>query len=214
MKVSVEIAKQQYGIQTFECTEQFQNMVGWRERFTEQGYSAYLSAGVPVVEGGEVILDAESISVIRVGKPGLGIVIFPLRQDSRRGAIGNSVSDLPAVLTTGDAEFIAQAKAQLPADLLVAAKELLAETRQLQPAGRLTEGRAKKFVNNPDNFVAFTVQPRRVAILVHVRASAASKSAKHVDVAQDRRPYVRFWIEHSSQIAEALDLIRGSFDRK
>ena len=115
-------------------------------------------------------------------------------------------------LRFGDQEFIRECERLLGEEFGRMARSLLGELRRQYP-GNLYEGLARKWVNDPENFVAITIQPRDRSLAIHVKGNPGDFDAPSLDIKEDRPSYSRFKLEHPNQLNEAIQVVLLSATR-
>ncbi|MDA4844675.1 hypothetical protein [Hoeflea poritis] len=115
--------------------------------------------------------------------------------------------------TFGDQAFIAACEAEaLPPKIVELGKKFLSRVRDFSN-DRLREGKHRKWVTYPKNFLALTIQNRNQQFCVHVRKTSVLDSLTgSLDIRDDRPGYVRFWLQDESQLEAAVTASKGSFD--
>ncbi len=109
----------------------------------------------------------------------------------------------------GDNMFIASCQHYLGSDLVAMAERLLSEVRSRYP-GELHEGLARKWVNQPENFVALTIQNRDQSFVIHVKGEPHEFSAPTLEIKRDRGSYLRFKLTDEDQLPDAISVILAS----
>lgn len=109
----------------------------------------------------------------------------------------------------GDGMFLEECRRHLGQELVSMAERLLADVRDRYP-GELHEGRARKWVNHPDNFMALTIQNRDQSFAIHVKGEAHSFSAPSLEVKSDRGSYSRFKLKDDAQLQDAINAVLAS----
>ncbi|MDB5474714.1 MAG: hypothetical protein JWP49_225 [Phenylobacterium sp.] len=177
---------------------------------------------------GDLMLDATKLRLVTLGVPGLALLVgrtakiwTPANADDDHMAVEATPAPAPAPAANptpgaGDLAFLAEARAKLKhADLRRDVGDLIECVRALQPRGTLRVasggfGQPRRYVNAPDNFVGFTIQSQ--SILVHARRSGAARQSKF-KLSRERRPYIRFQLRNTEDLAAALPLIEASWRR-
>src|SRR5262245_37381372 len=113
---------------------------------------------------------------------------------------------------SGDEAFLAECRRLLNPHLTKMGAELLQEVRSRYP-GKLVEGQARKWVNDPGNFLALTIQNRDQSFAVHVKGSPNEFTAPTLDIKPDRPSYCRFKLEQEGQLQDAIKVVLGSASR-
>lgn len=109
----------------------------------------------------------------------------------------------------GDKKFLISISHYLNEDLAELGKQLLLNIRREFP-GDLVQGKARKWVNSPDNFFAITIQHKDRSYAVHVKGKREDFNTKTLDIRPDRSSYLRFKISDWSQLEEAISVILKS----
>jgi hypothetical protein len=110
----------------------------------------------------------------------------------------------------GDMQFLATCRREKLSEHLVnAAKKILTRLREKYD-GQMKEGKARKWVNYPDNFLALVIQPRDNSFAIHVWGRPNKFSASSLEIKPDRSRYSRFKLAKPSQIDDALRVILES----
>ncbi|MBI5910877.1 MAG: hypothetical protein HY848_13105, partial [Betaproteobacteria bacterium] len=113
-------------------------------------------------------------------------------------------------MSNGDALFLSACeREQLPSHLIEAAHKIIGSIRA-KYAGQMKEGKARKWVNYPDNFLALVIQPRDGSFAVHVWGRPDKFHAQSLDIKRDRSRYSRFKLSSQSQVDDALRVILES----
>jgi hypothetical protein len=114
---------------------------------------------------------------------------------------------------SGDDEFLAECRRLfMNPNLVKMGTEMLQEVRKHHP-GKLVEGKARKWVNHPGNFVALTIQNRDQSFAIHVKGRSSEFAAPTLDIRPDRGSYCRFKLEHERQLQDAIKVILASAAR-
>jgi hypothetical protein len=106
----------------------------------------------------------------------------------------------------GDQEFIRECERLLGEKFGAMARSLLGQLRRHHP-GHLCEGLARKWVNDPENFVAITIQPRDRSLAIHVKGNPGDFDAPSLDIKADRPSYSRFKLGHPDQLNDAIQVV-------
>ena len=115
----------------------------------------------------------------------------------------------PSDKRKGDRAFLAECRKHLDASLVAIVEELLSRIRERYP-GELHEGKARKWVNYPDNFVALTIQNRDKSFAVHVKGYPDQFSALSLDIKSDRPGYCRFKLKSKDQLDDTIRVVLAS----
>lgn len=113
---------------------------------------------------------------------------------------------------SGDEAFIAACRFErLPDRIIKLGQEFLKRIREFS-GDDLREGKSRKWVTYPKNFLALTIQNRNQQFCVHVKKSPLLNSlSESLDVRDDRPGYARFWLQDESQLESAVRAAKGSF---
>ncbi len=155
----------------------------------------------------------EHANVLNVGSTDDALII-DIGSDAS-GDIGPAASSTAAQsepLGSGDAAFLAECRRLLSPSLVEMATRLLHEIRNRYP-GRLVEGLARKWVNQPENFLAITIQNRDQSLAIHVKGSPTNFGGNTLDIRPDRGSYCRFKLQHERQLEDAINVILASASR-
>lgn len=162
-------------------------------------------------QGDSLSFDPSDAVVLNVGT-GNSVIFLSLGvMESSTGTIRGTSSKDEVGLRGGDRLFLDAARLLLTPELAQTGEELLREIRSQQP-GELKEGQARKWVNEPDNFVAITIQPRDQSYAIHVRGDPKDFGSSSLDIRQDRTSYCRFKIKTRDQVVEAIYVIMHSIE--
>src|SRR5262245_6931572 len=112
----------------------------------------------------------------------------------------------------GDQEFLRECGRLLGEKFGGMARSLLGELRRHHP-GHLYEGLARKWVNDPENFVAITIQPRDRSLAIHVKGNPSDFDAPSLEIKDDRPSYSRFKLGHPDQLNDAIQVVLLSATR-
>lgn len=112
----------------------------------------------------------------------------------------------------GDEAFLAECRYHLDECLVGMAERLLSTVRERYP-GNLHEGLARKWVNQPGNFVALTIQNRDQSFAVHVKGKPKDFSAPSLNIKPDRGSYSRFKLKHENQLDDTIRVVLASAQR-
>ena len=112
----------------------------------------------------------------------------------------------------GDRAFLGECQRHLDQRLVDMAKRLLSEIREHYP-GELREGKARKWLNQPNNFVAVTIQNRDQSFAVHVKGAPNTYQAPSLEIKKDRGSYSRFKLKHDNQILDTIQVVLSSAHR-
>jgi hypothetical protein len=119
----------------------------------------------------------------------------------------------PEPLGSGDAAFLAECRRLfLNPSLVKMGTGLLQEVRKRYP-GKMVEGKARKWVNHPANFLALTIQNRDQSFAIHVKGRSHDFTAPTLDIRRDRGSYCRFKLEQERQLQDAIKVILTSASR-
>jgi hypothetical protein len=113
---------------------------------------------------------------------------------------------------SGDSEFLRECERMLIPELASWAKVLLMAVREHHP-GEMREGKARKWVNHPQNFIALTIQNRDQSFAVHVKGIPDEFDAPTLNIKRDRGSYSRFKLEHANQLKDTIRVILQSASR-
>jgi hypothetical protein len=108
-----------------------------------------------------------------------------------------------------DKAFLQECERHLDPQLVSMAQRLLSEVRA-RYRGDLQEGKARKWVNHPGNFVALTIQNRDQSFAIHVKGEPKQFNAPSLDLKPDRSSYSRFKLQLPSQMDDAIRVILTS----
>lgn len=113
---------------------------------------------------------------------------------------------------SGDQAFISACEAEaLPLKIVELGKNFLKRVRDFSD-DRLREGKHRKWVTYPKNFLALTIQNRNKQFCIHVKQTTVLASLKDtLDIRDDRPGYVRFWLRDESQLDAAVKAANSSF---
>jgi len=103
-------------------------------------------------------------------------------------------------------------KENMPVEKSEFAREFLRGVRKFSD-DELVEGKARKWVTKPNNFLAITIQNRKQNFAIHVKKTSVLSNLHSLDIRDDRPGYARFWLEGRWQIDDALAAARASFDK-
>jgi hypothetical protein len=156
-------------------------------------------------EKGQLVLDAEAVTVLNLGTTVRTVVVDTEAEDAR--AIFEATE--PDHLGPGDREFLSMVERELKGEAQEAAVDLLRTIRQTD-AGDLKRGEPNNFSNTPDNFWYVIVQPRAQSLSVTVRGLPASFSPSSLQLVTDRPGYTRFHLRSVAELPEALRIISQS----
>jgi hypothetical protein len=92
------------------------------------------------------------------------------------------------------------------------AKRIMAAVRK-QYSGKLREGKARKWVNYPDNFLAMTIQTRDGSFAIHVKGRPEDFDAPTLELKPDRPGYSRFKLQRPDQLEDTIKVILESARR-
>lgn len=112
----------------------------------------------------------------------------------------------------GDREFLDECRRILKEPLPNMVERILNEVRREFP-GTLNEGKHRKWVNYPENFLAITLQNRDQSFAVYVKGAPESFQTPSLDIKQDRPGYSRFKLRDPRQLEDAIQTILSSARR-
>jgi hypothetical protein len=112
----------------------------------------------------------------------------------------------------GDQAFLIECRRHLDERLVGMVESLLSAVRERYP-GNLCEGLARKWVHQPGNFVALTIQNRDQSFAVHVKGKPDDFSAPFLDIKADRGSYSRFKLKHENQLNDTIRVVLASARR-
>jgi hypothetical protein len=121
------------------------------------------------------------------------------------------ISTTPAARGNTDAAFIEACAQLVGTEFAGLAKELVDAIRE-KHAGRLTEKQGRKWLNEPNNFVAITIQNRDRSLAISIRAVSEAGNSP-LKPKPDRPGYLRFKVTRRADVPEALRLILASARR-
>lgn len=119
----------------------------------------------------------------------------------------------PDAAIAGDDQFLTECRRLLPRDVAELASELVGAIREIR-SGHLHEGKARKWVNYPSNFVALTIQNRDQSLAIHVRGGPEQHAQTPLDLRADRPGTSRFKISRVSDLAPAVAIIKHASQLK
>ena len=165
-----------------------------------------------------LFLDPDAASVLNIGTSNEALIIdLGIREPNqthhaKRLKIGgeNAVKSEPT--GRGDDAFLAECQRHLNDSLVGMAQKMLLVVRERYP-GNLREGLARKWVNHPGNFFAFTIQNRDQSFAVHVKGTPENFSAPFLEIKRDRGSYSRFKLKHENQLDDTIRVILASAQR-
>ena len=102
----------------------------------------------------------------------------------------------------GDDAFIDECRGHLPRMLAEGVVQIIADLRRKYP-GHFREGPGRKWTNQPDRFVALTIQPRDRSLAIHVKGRPDDFSAPSLDIRPATDGYCRFKVDDVAQLADA-----------
>jgi hypothetical protein len=201
----------------------------WRGRLTPaevrrvgEGKSSFGARSVVAVRRahfdaqlGLLTVDPDATTVLNIGASDevflldLGDVDLERELSSPSGAAPRSAAEIVASAGQGDTAFLAESERFLDAELVGMARRLLCLIR-LRYTGDLHEGEARKWVNQPGNFMALTIQNRDQSLAIHVKGAPKRFDAPSLDVKSDRGSYSRFKLKTANQFDDALRVILAS----
>lgn len=113
---------------------------------------------------------------------------------------------------SGDHAFIAACEAEaLPPEIVELGRDFLNRVREFSD-DKLEEGKNRKWVTYPKNFLALTIQNRKQQFCIHVKKTSVLDPLNNtLDIRDDRPGYVRFWLKEKSQLEAAVKAAKGSF---
>lgn len=113
---------------------------------------------------------------------------------------------------SGDQAFIMACEAEtLPSRVIEIGENFLSRVREFSD-DRLREGKHRKWVTYPNNFLALTIQNRNKQFCIHVKKTSVLASLNDtLDIRDDRPGYVRFWLQDESQLEAAVKAAKSSF---
>lgn len=161
---------------------------------------------------GSLNFDPAHIVVVNVGSDCCAIFLTVGQEKEIRIHIEDSPAKSTEGWGPGDQKFIRETQRQLDEELATVGRKLLGGIRK-NLLGDLVEGKARKFVNFPDNVVAITIQPRDRSLAVHVKGDPEDFQPTPLEIKTDRSSYCRFKITAESQLEDALKVILSSARR-
>ncbi len=156
--------------------------------------------GIDALADHQITFDPGAAEVLNAGRDPVVLIIKLDDPDGRK------------LVRHGDQAFLASCEEHLTPDLTQIAADLLASIRDQYP-GQLKEGKARKWVNDPDNFVALTIQNRDKSFAVYVKGRVQDHQEPDLDLKPDRPGYSRFKLRERHQIPAALHIIMASAER-
>jgi hypothetical protein len=217
------------GMALVDCPEILLNLFPEAPRSPSTPFSV-LMIDDEIPPDGDLVLDAAKLRLVTAGTPGLALLVgrsarawMPANADdpARVETTDSEPTALPDVAAVrgpaaGDLEFLAAARAKLKhGDLRRDVGSLVERVRALQPRGSLRAfggglGQQRRYVNAPDNFVSFIIQPR--AIVVHARRTGTARMSQF-KLSEAHRPFIRFRLRNAADIEAAVPLIEASWGR-
>ena len=118
----------------------------------------------------------------------------------------------------GDDAFLSACESEsMPKPMVDLAKKLLTAIREFSN-DEIREGKNRKWITQPNNFIAVTIQNKKKNFAVHVKKTAElitlSLPKGPLDVRDDRPGYARFWITDEKTLSAAIKAARASFEMK
>lgn len=162
------------------------------------------------VHGNELIFRPDSAHVLGRGTTdeALFIDISKLPECSE---LASSLSPERPWRRDNDEGFYEACEKLVSPEFAALGRELVEGIRKLHP-GRLIEGKSRKWLNQPVNFVALTIQNRDRSFAISIKnVSEAATSPLHPK--PDRPGYLRFKVSDRADVPEALRLILASAAR-
>ncbi len=175
-------------------------------------------------EGEFIVFPIDAVNVLALGDSAdcVAVAINRKATPAERKGEGKEVS--PVVYTpanasveqqkfrSGDTAFIAACEAErLPSRIVELGRVFLSRVRNFSN-DRLHEGKHRKWVTYPRNFLALTIQNRNKQFCVHVKKTSVLSSLNGtLDIRDDRPGYVRFWLRDETQLEAAVKAARGSY---
>ncbi len=167
------------------------------------GERSVIGVTTPRFIDGSIFFTPSDVSVLNSGSSKNAIIVR-LGASERAPTIANVKEGV-----NDDAAFVSACKKHLLPEVAKLAQELIAEIRRDHP-GRMHEGKARKWVNQPSNFLAITIQNRDQSLAIHVKGRPDKHPNTALELRGDRPGYSRFKISKSSELAPALQIIRRS----
>ncbi len=126
------------------------------------------------------------------------------RSDTTRPTTGAASLENSTSWTKSDKAFIKACEYEgLPANMIELAEHFLAEVRAFAD-DPLVEGKHRKWVTKPNNFLAITIQNTKKRFCVHVNKTSGLGGLGSLIIKDDRPGYARFWLEHAGQLDQAV----------
>lgn len=171
-------------------------------------------ASVVVVEEAEydpigqaLVVRGDSIHPLAIGTSDTAIVLA--RQHAKARI---QQASLARAQMNGDEAFLKEA-ARLPIWAQESAAKILAAVREIDDGG-LERGERSKFVNRPNNFWTITAQPQAKGFAITIYGRPHLFTTERIKVLDDRPGHSRFVIRDSSEVPEAIRLIKASKELK
>lgn len=155
----------------------------------------------------------KDVTVLNAGIDGDCIVIsLELNESSAFSERFGSKSSAGGGAGSGDRAFVEACRTEkFPDGTVDMIQNFLKRIREFSD-DRLQEGKHRKWVTYPKNFLALTIQNRNKQFCVHVKKTRALVSLSDVlDIRDDRPGYVRFWLKNESQCDAAIKAATWSF---
>lgn len=166
-----------------------------------------------------------SVIAARIQRQGDGLAFDPThaqlfcRGVSEEAIFLNSVSSehsdetlqvptIGALRGESDEHFLA-ACGQLVGEEFAKLAEILLRKIRRTHEGRLIEGKGRKWLNHPDNFMAITIQNRDRSLAISIRDVVEAHDSE-LRPKPDRPGYLRFKISKPADIGEAVRLVNAS----
>lgn len=162
-----------------------------------------------------LIFQVSDASLLNLGDADdcIAVLLESSKRDRRSQQNATSSNDVSHPFRSGDDAFIAACQSEgLPDRIVNLAQNFLNSIREFSN-DKLQEGKHRKWVTYPKNFLAITIQNRNHQFCVHVKKSAVLPSISDtLDIRDDRPGYVRFWLQKDSQLSAAIRAARASFE--
>lgn len=158
-------------------------------------------------------IDSKSLILLNKGKTEKALLISNYDEDSDKYSqdenknYGNRPNEINKM---GDPDFIGD----LPSELKLLGENMLTRVREnISPSGYLQYYPiSKRYVEQPDNFWAVKIQPRKKDLVIFVRGDPDrfAEFITNLEIKRDRTGYSSFHISKLSEGEEAIDIIHNS----
>lgn len=204
LKVTVENAHLiSAGMWSFSLPPHQVRMFGKCENAIGQRSLILLTAAEFSPSSGSLVFSLEDATALNIGNSTEAVAILSPPSGPN---LDGDLAPTDTMLSRGDREFLQLCKLELPENMYLTARALLARVRERSP-GELKRGQSRNFSDTPDNFWYVIVQPRVEQLSITVRGPVDLFDGVTQLPVKDDRGNTLFKISNEQEVEAALQLI-------